>query len=118
MTTLYLQALSATSIASSLQISEPFLVIAGYTGRNAYAVNQHILELQAHGMTPPEMIPMFWTLPNWLLSVAQPVIQVHAGKKSRAGRRKDTKQACLLPFSPLNCISLHCGPKWSAVPAC
>jgi len=63
MTTLYLQALSATSIASSLQISEPFLVIAGYTGRNTDAVNQHILELQAHGITPPEMIPMFWTLP-------------------------------------------------------
>ncbi len=66
MTTLYLQALSATSIAYSLQISEPFLVIAGYTGRNAYAVNQHMIELQAHGITPPEMIPMFWTLPNWL----------------------------------------------------
>jgi Protein of unknown function (DUF2848) len=82
MTTLSLQALSATSIASSLQISEPFLVIAGYTGRNADAVNQHSIELQAHGITPPEMIPMFWTLPNWLLSVAQPVIQVHAGKSS------------------------------------
>lgn len=82
MTTLSLQALSATSIASSLQIRNPFLVIAGYTGRDASAVKQHIVELQTHGVRPPEMIPMFWTLPNWLLSVAQPAIQVHAGKSS------------------------------------
>jgi hypothetical protein len=82
MTTLSLQALSATSVASSLQISDPFLVIAGYTGRDIHAVKQHILELQAQGITPPEMTPMFWTLPNWLLSVAQPAIQVYAGKSS------------------------------------
>lgn len=82
MTTLSLQALSATSVASSLQIRNPLLVIAGYTGRNTDAVKQHILELQAQGIPPPEMIPMFWTLPNWLLSVAQPAIQVYAGKSS------------------------------------
>src|SRR6185312_14717498 len=51
-----------------------FLVVAGYTGRDEHAVKQHITELQAHGIMPPDTIPMFWTLPNWLLSTAEPVL--------------------------------------------
>lgn len=37
-------------------------VVAGYTGRDAAAVQRHIDELAAQGIAPPEQVPMFYSV--------------------------------------------------------
>ena len=46
------------------------LVIAGYTGRDADAVERHIEELAAHGIPGPEQVPAFYDVPSDLLRVS------------------------------------------------
>lgn len=59
-----------------LLLEEPALVIAGYTGRDAAAVQRHIDELAAHGVEPPPAVPMLWPLPAYLLAVAGDGLEV------------------------------------------
>jgi hypothetical protein len=73
-----LSIISADQTSNALLLVNPTLVIAGFTGRDAEAVNRHIRELQAHGIEAPDSFPMFWTLPNWLLITAQSGIQAQA----------------------------------------
>ena len=45
-------------------------VIAGYTGRNRAAVQEHIDELAAQGIAPPPEVPMWYEMPASLLTTA------------------------------------------------
>jgi hypothetical protein len=51
------------------------LIIAGWTGRDADAVNHHIRELQAIGVKPPSTVPCFYPLAASLLTNA-PLLEV------------------------------------------
>ncbi|WP_421952047.1 DUF2848 domain-containing protein [Pelagibacterium sp.] len=43
-------------------------IIAGWTGRNADAVNHHIAELQAIGVPPPSTVPLFYRVAASLIT--------------------------------------------------
>jgi hypothetical protein len=47
------------------------LVIAGFTGRDAASVREHIRELERHGVPPPATVPVFYQLDPQLLSTAK-----------------------------------------------
>lgn len=51
------------------------LVIAGWTGRDADAVNHHIRELEEIGVKPPSTVPCFYPLAASLLTTA-PLLEV------------------------------------------
>ena len=51
-------------------------------GRDEAAVRRHIEELAAHGIDAPPATPIFWLLPNWLLTLAPATTQVHTAKSS------------------------------------
>jgi hypothetical protein len=50
------------------------LVVAGYTGRDAGAVDRHIQELAAHGIPAPASVPELYVLTSDLLQVAPTVV--------------------------------------------
>lgn len=66
-----------------IEVSAPInrLVIAGWTGRDANAVQHHIEELSALGVTPPSRVPLFYMVSSSLL-VHLPEIQVLGEKTS------------------------------------
>src|SRR5688500_7388901 len=41
----------------------PDVIVAGYTGRDASAVEAHIAELEAHGVPRPDAVPAFYEVP-------------------------------------------------------
>jgi hypothetical protein len=47
------------------------LVIAGWTGRNAEAVEKHIVELEALGVARPRSVPCFYRVSSALLTSAE-----------------------------------------------
>ena len=51
------------------------LIVAGYTGRDAGAVAEHIAELAAIGVAPPATVPAYYDLDPGLLTT-EPVIEV------------------------------------------
>jgi hypothetical protein len=57
------------------------LVIAGWTGRNVAALEAHIKELEAIGVTRPKTVPIFYRVASSLLSTAS-CIEVMADKSS------------------------------------
>ena len=60
-----------------LSFAPDHLVVAGYTGSDAAAVEEHIAELAAIGVPRPESVPAFYRLDTALLTTA-PVVGVHA----------------------------------------
>lgn len=70
------------------------VIVAGWTGRDAHAVQHHIEELAAIGVAPPSEVPLFYRVSNSLLTVdrqievlgnassgeAEPLILKHNGK--------------------------------------
>jgi hypothetical protein len=48
--------------AETIELRDPAAVVAGYTGRDAAAVQHHIDELAAIGVAPPPEVPMFYTV--------------------------------------------------------
>jgi 4-hydroxyphenylacetate 3-monooxygenase len=60
---------------ASLALRRPQLLVAGYTGRNASAVDAHIAELAAHGVPAPEHVPSFYPVGPELLVLAPTVLQ-------------------------------------------
>lgn len=54
--------LSFTIVGSGevVELTDYVAVVAGYTGRDAAAVQHHIDELAAQGIAPPEQVPMFY----------------------------------------------------------
>jgi hypothetical protein len=43
----------------TIELTDFYAVVAGYTGRDAAAVQHHIDELAAIGVAPPPSVPMF-----------------------------------------------------------
>ena len=60
---------------SELAIVAQSLIIAGWTGRDAEAIEQHIAELQAIGVPRPKTVPCFYRVAAALLTCAD-VIEV------------------------------------------
>lgn len=50
------------------------LVMAAYTGSDRAAVDQHISELAAHGVAPPDTVPTFYEVSPDLLMIAPPIV--------------------------------------------
>jgi 4-hydroxyphenylacetate 3-monooxygenase len=68
--------------AQPVAVVNPYLVVAGYTGRDEAAVRRHIEELAAHGIDAPSTTPIFWLLADWLLTLAPATTQVHTASSS------------------------------------
>jgi 4-hydroxyphenylacetate 3-monooxygenase len=68
--------------AYEVELVRPWLVVAGYTGRDEASVEHHIRELAAHGIAPPDAVPMVWLLPNWLLRTGGRTLQVDGASTS------------------------------------
>jgi hypothetical protein len=68
--------------AYPVDIQDPRLVVAGFTGRDRSTVDAHIEELAAHGVAPPATVPMLWSLPSWLLSRDGARVQVAGSSTS------------------------------------
>jgi hypothetical protein len=56
-----------------VEIGVEHLYIAGWTGRNKAAVQHHIEELAAIGVSPPSTVPLFYRVANTLLTTAKTV---------------------------------------------
>jgi 4-hydroxyphenylacetate 3-monooxygenase len=59
---------AADGSAREVALERPNLVIAGFTGRDARLVEQHIAELGEIGVPRPSEVPALFVLPNWLLA--------------------------------------------------
>lgn len=64
------------SVDGTHRVIEPdVLIVAGYTGADATAVEHHIDELAAEGVAPPPLVPMYWSMPPSLLD-QRPAIEM------------------------------------------
>ncbi|MET8352254.1 DUF2848 family protein [Micromonospora sp. NPDC005206] len=86
--------LTVAGTADQIHLSDPRLVVAGYTGRDRQAVQAHIDELAHIGVTPPPRVPMFYELNADLLTTdasvdvagdktsgeVEPVLVFHGGR--------------------------------------
>jgi hypothetical protein len=82
MITLSLRAHGMDGDTQPVSVVDPYLALAGYTGRDEEAVRRHIEELAAHGIDAPPATPIFWLLPNWLLTLAPTKTQAHTADSS------------------------------------
>ncbi|HEX3269634.1 MAG TPA: DUF2848 family protein [Ktedonobacterales bacterium] len=82
MTTLNLRVHGMDGDMQPVSVVDPYLVVAGFTGRDEEAVRKHITELAAQGIDAPPTTPIFWLLPNWLLTLAPATMQVHTASSS------------------------------------
>jgi len=82
MTTLSLSLQETNGGAQPVSVVDPYIVVAGFTGRDEESVRRHIEELAAHGIDAPPVTPIFWLLPDWLLTLAPATTQVHTAKSS------------------------------------
>jgi len=82
MTTLNLRVHGEDGDAQPVSVVDPYLVVAGYTGRDEEAVRRHIAELATHGIDAPPATPIFWLLPDWLLTLAPVTTRVHTASGS------------------------------------
>lgn len=60
--------LTVAGTAEQIHLSDPRLIVAGYTGRDRQAVQAHIDELAHIGVEPPPRVPMFYELEADLLT--------------------------------------------------
>jgi hypothetical protein len=60
---------------TSLSLRRPQLLVAGYTGRDAAAVDAHIAELAAHGVPAPEHVPSFYPAGRELVVLAPATVE-------------------------------------------
>ncbi|WP_136611077.1 DUF2848 family protein [Sinomonas albida] len=63
-------ALRVSGTDETIVLSDFVAVVAGYTGRDAAAVQHHIDELAAIGVAPPPEVPMFYPVESSSLSTA------------------------------------------------
>ncbi len=63
------------------RIEPEVVIVVGYTGADAAAVQHHIDELAAEGIAPPPQVPMYWAMPASSLT-QEPVIEVPSGATS------------------------------------
>jgi hypothetical protein len=59
-------------------------IIAGWTGRNADAVNHHIAELREIGVPPPSTVPLFYRVSASLLTTGETIETVDATSSGEA----------------------------------
>lgn len=59
-------------------------IIAGWTGRNADAVNHHIAELQEIGVPPPSTVPLFYRVSANLLTTQETIETVDGTSSGEA----------------------------------
>jgi hypothetical protein len=71
-----------SSRGGQLVLEDPQVVIAGFTGRDRAAVDEHIAELHALGVAAPPEVPTFWSMPSRLLSLAPAVACVPSATTS------------------------------------
>jgi hypothetical protein len=60
------------------------LIVAGWTGRDASAVQHHIAELEAIGVAPPSQVPLFYRVANTLLTTAAEIEVLGAATSGEA----------------------------------
>jgi hypothetical protein len=65
-----------------LVLSDPQVVIAGFTGRDERSVEAHIAELMELGVPRPETVPAFFAVPSDLLTLAPAAVTVNAPQTS------------------------------------
>ena len=63
----------AKGAVESVTVDIENLVIAGWTGRDVTALNQHIEELKAIGVQPPSRVPIYYRAAAQMLTQAQSV---------------------------------------------
>lgn len=69
-------------VGGELRRVEPeVLIVVGYTGADADAVQHHIDELAAEGIAPPPRVPMYWAMPASSLT-QDAAIEVPSGATS------------------------------------
>ncbi|WP_097458822.1 DUF2848 domain-containing protein [Mangrovitalea sediminis] len=66
---------------TSLAVDIHHCTVAGWTGRDALAIQHHIDELAALGVTPPSSVPLYYRVSSGILSQA-PEIEVVGGSSS------------------------------------
>jgi hypothetical protein len=66
----------------TIELDDPQIVIAGFTGRDEASVEAHIAELGELGIPRPETVPAFFAVPPELLEVAPPSVAVAAPETS------------------------------------
>lgn len=130
------------SSESTLTLSDFRLIVAGYTGRDEAAVQEHIRELAAIGVPAPDSVPTFYDLDPALATQAAAVtveggntsgevepVLVRAGGRLYLGVGSDhtdrdierdsvelSKAACVKPLSR-SLIELPAGLDWDSVGA-
>lgn len=71
------QAFEFEELGSGYRFSlSPAVVVAGYTGRDADAVEAHIAELAAHGVPRPDSVPAFYPVDTSALACSGETIEV------------------------------------------
>jgi len=63
------------------RIETEVVIVVGYTGADAAAVQHHIDELAAEGIAPPPQVPMYWAMPTSSLT-QDSIIEVPSGATS------------------------------------
>lgn len=63
-----------TDAGRELFLNEPMVVVAGYTGRNEAKVQEHINELAAIGIPPPDTVPAFYNMQTSSLTSEQEIV--------------------------------------------
>lgn len=96
MTTLSFTVLPATGAATPLTLDIETLVIAGWAGRDAHAIQHHIDELAALGVAPPSSTPLFYRVGAEQLSQADTVDVL--------GTHTSGEIECVLFTSPLGTL--------------
>lgn len=71
-----------SSPGGRLLLEDPQVVVAGFTGRDAAAIEAHIEELRAVGVPAPPEVPTFWSLPSTALMLTPGVACVHGATTS------------------------------------
>jgi len=75
---------SVTGQSRPLPVEIDHAVIAGWTGRDPAAVQEHIVELQALGVTPPQTTPEFYRISASRLTTASAIQSLGAASSGEA----------------------------------
>lgn len=79
-----MSALSFQTASGPLSVSIDRVIVAGWTGRDAAAVQHHIDELAALGVEPPSQVPLYYRVGAELLTEADEITVVGAENSGEA----------------------------------
>jgi hypothetical protein len=82
MVVLELEVVALDGARERVRVEDPALVVAGWTGRDAEALQRHVDELAAHGVAPPSEVPLTWPMPGWLLVGERDDVDVRTSESS------------------------------------